>query len=64
MKPTPKQISYAAVLLEKKGYGSRFMNAKFKELGASMQERSGTVQAWLENMTRGEISALIAKLLG
>lgn len=64
MKPTEKQISYAAALLEKKGYGSRYMNARFKELGASMRERSGSVQAWLESMTRAEISALIAKLLG
>lgn len=62
MKPTEKQIAYALALLEKAGYGTRFMNAKFKELGANMRERSGSVADWLSGMTRVEISKLIDRL--
>ncbi len=62
MKPTEKQIAYALHLLDKAGYSTRFMNASFKELGASMRERSGSVSDWLAGMTRVEISKLIDRL--
>lgn len=60
--PSEKQISYALSLLDKNGYGSRFMNAKFKALGATMRQRSGTVRSWLESMESHEVSTLIDKL--
>jgi hypothetical protein len=62
MKATEKQVSYALALLDKAGYGTRFMSAKFKELGASMRERSGSVSDWLAGMNRVEISKLIDRL--
>lgn len=60
--PTEKQIEYALALMAKKGYDTRFMSAKHKELGATMRQRSGGVRDWLQGMTRPEISALIDKL--
>ncbi len=60
MKNTDKQIRYALFLLGKAGYSTRFMDAKFKELGATMKERSGTVEGWLEN--HSNISGLIDRL--
>jgi hypothetical protein len=63
MNATEKQISYALALLDKKGYDTRYMSAKFKELGATMRERSlGSVSEWLSQMTKVEISKLIDKL--
>lgn len=62
MNATQKQIDYALSLLDKKGYSTQFMNANFKELGARMNERSGSVKDWLAAMTKGEISKLIEKL--
>jgi hypothetical protein len=62
MYASDKQVSYAASLLDKAGYGSKWMSARFKELGASMRERSGTVEGWLRGMTKGEISKLIDTL--
>lgn len=59
---TPKQISYALALLHRNGYDTRYMNASFKELGATMWERSGTVEYWLGQMTKPEISDLIDHL--
>lgn len=59
MKATDKQISYAISLLSKAGYSTKWMNATFKELGASMRERSGTVESWLRAMNKAEISNLI-----
>ncbi len=38
------------------------MDASFKALGATMRERTGTVEAWLRTMPRHEISALIGRL--
>lgn len=59
---TAKQVGYAMSLLGKAGYSTRYMDAGFKALGASMRERSGTVQGWLEKLNKAEISALIDKL--
>jgi hypothetical protein len=62
MKATEKQVSYALALLEQAGYSTRYMNASFKDLGASMRQRSGTVTDWLAAMNRAEISRLIDTL--
>jgi hypothetical protein len=61
---TQKQVDYAKALLRKAGYGDRFMNARFKELGASMRERSGSVESWLRGKTAADVSALIDRLRG
>ncbi len=61
-KATEAQVNYALVLLEKNGYSTRFMNSQFKELGAKMNERSGSVTSWLSDMSKVEISGLIDKL--
>ena len=42
--PTPKQINYALSLLSKNGYSIKYMNSEFKNLGATVRERSGTVE--------------------
>ena len=59
---TPKQVSYALHLLDKAGYDTRYMNSSFKALGATMSQRSGSVEHWLESMNRVEISRLIDRL--
>lgn len=59
-----KQIQYALNLLYKAGYGDKWMSSKFKELGATMKERSGTIDAWLRSMSGAKISQLIDKLKG
>lgn len=63
MQPTPKQISYAMALLNKAGFDTRYMNASFKRLGATMRQRSGTVEGWLRSMNRVEVCNLIDRLL-
>jgi hypothetical protein len=60
--PTKKQIDYALVLLDRAGYGTRYMDARFKELGVTMRERSGSVTDWLRGMTGPECSRLIDTL--
>ena len=60
--PTDKQIRYAMHLLDAAGYPTRFMSAQFKALGATMRERSGTVDNWLRNQSPSEISKLIDRL--
>lgn len=62
MNATEKQVSYALFLLNRKGYSTRHMDSRFKDLGASMRERSGKVSDWLAGMNRQEISNLIQKL--
>lgn len=59
---SPKSVSYALSLLSKAGYSTRHMDSSFKDLGATMKERSGTVQNWLEKMPQPEISKLIDSL--
>ena len=60
--PTAKQINYALALLDRNGFDTRFMNSTFKRLGATMRQRSGTVENWLKSMTRREVSSLIDEL--
>ena len=62
MKATRKQVRYAFFLLAKAGYPTRFMSAQFKRLGATMRERSGTVNNWLESMNVARISQVISQL--
>lgn len=59
---TDKQVSYALALLGRNGYGTRYMDASYKTLGATMRQRSGTVEGWLRGMTKAEASALIGRL--
>ena len=62
MKATSKQINFALHLLGENGYPTTYMNSRFSQLGATMRQRSGTVENWLRGMQVGEISALITKL--
>jgi len=62
MNATPKQISLIRHLLHTAGYSTTYMNSSFKAFGASMKQRSGTVQAWLEGLSKEEASSLIDKL--
>jgi hypothetical protein len=59
---TDKQVRYALHLLGQKGYSTRFMDARFKQLGATMRQRSGTVENWLRKMNVVEIGDLIDEL--
>lgn len=59
---TQKQVDYALSLLGKAGYSTKWMGSEFKELGATMKERSGLVKDWLTKMNKAEISELITKL--
>ena len=53
---TEKQVRFALSLLRKAGYSVRYMDASFKELGATMRERSGTVEGWVRNKNVAEAS--------
>jgi hypothetical protein len=57
-----KQVNYALMLLKKAGFSTRYMSSEFKSLGATMRERSGTVEGWLRNMNSTDCSALIDTL--
>ena len=57
---TKKQIGYAVLLLRQAGYSiERMDSAAFAELGATMRERSGTVENWLKGMSAAKASRLI-----
>ena len=60
---TDKQVKYALHLLAQNGYDTKWMDSTFKNLGAKMRERSGSVTGWLEGMTNAECSELIQELL-
>ena len=59
---TEKQVQFALSLLHRAGFGTRFMDSSFKELGATMRERSGGVQDWLRGKSAAEVSDLIKTL--
>jgi hypothetical protein len=60
---TKKQIAYGIMLLHQAGYSTRSMeNAAFLELGATMRERNGTVENWLNSMSAAKASRLIQRL--
>jgi hypothetical protein len=60
---TEKQVNYLLYLLEKSGFDVRYMNAQYKRLGATMNERSGSVRDWLNSLTVKRASDLIKILL-
>jgi hypothetical protein len=57
-----KQVRFLLYLLDKHGFSTRYMDARFKALGATMRERSGSVESWLRSRTITEASALIDQL--
>jgi hypothetical protein len=59
---TDKQVRYLIILLGKSGYATTHMNGQFKRLGATMRQRSGTVEEWLRSLTMSEASQLIDHL--
>ncbi len=59
---TQKQIDYALALMDRKGYDTRWMTAKHRNLGATCRERSGKVSDWLAGLTKAEVSNIISKL--
>jgi len=60
---TNRQIGYAVLLLRQAGYPIELMDsAAFVELGATMRERSGTVEKWLKGMSAAKASRLIKRL--
>lgn len=61
-RPTEKQQRYLLFLLDKAGYSTRYMNAEFKSLGATMRERSGMVTNWVAGLNLAEASAVIDTL--
>ena len=63
-KATEKQVRYALYLLRSKGFSVRNMDSSFKRLGATMRERGGTVEGWLEGKNVAEMSDLIDRIKG
>ena len=61
-KASDKQVRYLLQLLEEAGYGIQYMEARYNNLGASMRERSGSVEGWLKARSVGQASRLIDKL--
>jgi len=59
---TEKQVRYVMFLLGQKGYSTRFMDSSFKELGATMRERSGSVESWVRGLDFARVSNLIDTL--
>lgn len=62
MATSEKQARYIMFLLAKNGYSTRFMDSSFKRLGATMRERSGTVEGWVRNLGMARASSLIDQL--
>lgn len=60
---TMKQVSYALALMDERGYPTEYMSRVHKDLGATMRERSGTVEGWVAGMSSREASRLIDRLL-
>lgn len=60
---TEKQIRYIIMLLGRSGYSTRYMDARYKALGATMRERSGSVESWVRSRSLGEASLLIDSLI-
>jgi hypothetical protein len=59
---SPKQVNYILRLLADNGYSTRFMDSRFKALGATMRERSGRVEDWVRSRNSAEASELIDTL--
>lgn len=61
--PSEKQARYILYLLNQAGYSTGWMNARFKNLGATMRQRSGRVEDWIRGLNVAEASRVIEKLL-
>lgn len=59
---TEKQVRYVMFLLDQQGFSTRYMDASFKALGATMRERSGSVESWVRGLDFGRASSLIDTL--
>jgi len=59
---TEKQVRYLLYLLKENGYDTRYMNASYKNLGAHMKERHGSVTDWLRSLDIQRASELIKRL--
>lgn len=59
---TQKQVDYALILLGSRGYDVRWMDRTFAALGATMRERSGSVENWLRRKNVAEMARLIDQL--
>lgn len=62
MEATDKQRRYALFLIGKAGFNTVYMDSKFKDLGATMHQRSGRVSDWIGGMNSAQCSELIDKL--
>lgn len=60
---TEKQVRYIMALLRQAGYDTRWMDRSFKALGATMRERSGSVEGWVRSLDRNRASNVIDMLL-
>jgi hypothetical protein len=61
MKPSDKQVRYILYLLSQNGYSTNWMNAQFKDLGATMKERTGKVEDWVRGLDQGRITMVIGR---
>lgn len=61
---TSKQVNYALSLMRKLGMSTEWMGSEHKRLGATMRERSGKVEKWVQGMNAARASELIDDLLG
>lgn len=57
-----KQVNFLLSLLHGAGYSTRYMNKQFKDFGATMRQRSGSVEGWLRGLNSAEASDLIDRL--
>jgi len=59
---TYKQVNLVLARLHEAGYSTDYMDSTFKALGATMRERSGSVEGWVKKMNNGQVQALLEKL--
>ena len=60
---TNGQLAYVILLLRQAGYSvERMDNTAFAELGATVRERTLTVEEWLKGMSAAKASRLIKRL--
>lgn len=59
---TEKQVRYALHLLTQAGYRTTWMSSDYRALGATMRERSGSVESWLRSLDITRMSSLIDAL--
>jgi len=59
---TAKQTRYIMSLLDRTGFSTRYMDSRFKALGARMAERQGRTEDWVRDLTLARASELIDEL--